>query len=137
MREAIPLSQQQNFTYTVNLTLAANQTGNSTLILANDSEFDLQAVSATTSQDAITDNNPPNNFTILIRDTSGGRDYSSAPVNRNNFAGLFPRNIENEGRCIRFPRKQQLDFQFQNLTANPLTVQIALKGYKVFTRLGS
>ena len=117
------------------MTLAANASGSYTLILANDSEFDFQAVSATTSQDAITDATAPNNFTIIVRDSTSGRDYSSAPVNRNNFAGLFTRYIENEGRCIRFPRKQQLDFQFQNLTANPLTIQVALKGYKVFTRL--
>lgn len=135
MREAIPLSQQQNFTYVVPVTLAASSTGSFTLILANDSEFDLQAISATTSQDLVTDNTPPNNFSLIVRDSTSGRDYSSAPVNRNNLAGLFPRNIENEGRCIRFPRKQQLDFQFQNLTANPLTIQVALKGYKVFTRL--
>jgi hypothetical protein len=135
MREAIPLSQQQNFTYVIPVTLAANASGSYTLILANDSEFDLQAVSATTSADAITDATPPNNFNLIVRDSTSGRDYSSAPINRNNFAGLFPRNIENEGRCIRFPRKQQLDFQFTNLTGSSLTIQVALKGYKVFTRL--
>lgn len=135
MREAIPISQQQPFTYVVNVSLNASSSGNFVLILANDSEFDLQSISATTSQDLVGDNTPPNNFTLIVRDSTSGRDYSSAPVNRNNLAGLVPRNIENEGRCIRWPRKQQLDFGFQNLTANPLTVQVALKGYKVFTRL--
>ena len=135
MREAIPLSQQQPFTYIVPVTLTASGSASFTLILANDSEFDLQSISATTSADAITDATPPNNFNLIVRDSTSGRDYSSAPVNRNNLAGLVPRNIENEGRCIRFPRKQQLDFQFQNLVAAGLTVQVALKGYKVFTRL--
>lgn len=136
MREAIPLSQQQPFTYIVPVTLAANGSASFTLILANDSEFDFQTITATTSADAVTDSTAPNNFNLIVRDSTSGRDYSSAPVNRNNLAGIVSRFVENEGRCIRFPRKQQLDFQFQNLTATPnLVVQVALKGYKVFTRL--
>ncbi len=132
--EAIPLSVQQPFTYVVPITLGANASGSYTLILANDSEFDLQTIEATTSQDAITDQQPPNNFTLLMRDVTGGRDYSTAPVPRNAFAGMAPRNVVQEGRCIRFPRKQQIEFQFVNTTANPNTITLVLKGYKVFQR---
>jgi hypothetical protein len=135
MRDAIPLNLQQPFDYVVVQTLGANASGSQTLILAQDSEFDLQLVTATTSEDATTDAVPPNNFAVLMRDVTGGRDYMTAPVQRNNFAGIVPVNTVNEGRCIRFPRKQQIEFQFQNLTANPITIQLVLKGYKVFQRL--
>lgn len=133
--EAIPLSLQQPFTYVVQLTLGASSSGSYTLILANDSEFDLQSITATTSLDLPATNNfPPNNFSLLMRDVTGGRDYSTAPVNRNNLAGLVPTNVPNEGRCIRFPRKQQIEFQVVNLETSSNTIQIALKGYKVFQR---
>lgn len=134
MRDAIPLSLKQPFKYIVPITLGANATGSYTLILAQDSEFELHYMSATTSQDQVTDQTAPNNFAVLMRDVTGGRDYSTAPVQRNNFAGVIPRNVQTEGLCISFPRKQQIEFQFQNLTANPLTVQLALIGYKNFQR---
>ena len=131
--EAIPLAVQQPFTYIVPITLSASSSGSYSLILANDSEFDLQTIEASTSAD--TNNNAiANNFTLLMRDITGGRDYSTAPVPRFLLAGIAPQNIVQEGRCIRFPRKQQIEFQFLNLTASSLIVTVALKGYKVFQR---
>jgi hypothetical protein len=131
--EAIPLAVQQPFTYIVPITLAASTAGSYSLILANDSEFDLQTIEASTSADT-NSSQLANNFSLLMRDITGGRDYSTAPVPRFLLAGIAPQNIVQEGRCIRFPRKQQIEFQFLNLTASSLTVTVALKGYKVFQR---
>ena len=131
--EAIPLAVQQPFTYIVPITLAASATGSYSLILANDSEFDLQTIEASTSADT-NSSQLANNFSLLMRDITGGRDYSTAPVPRYLLAGIAPQNVVQEGRCIRFPRKQQIEFQFLNLTASSLTVTVALKGYKVFQR---
>jgi hypothetical protein len=131
--EAIPLAVQQPFTYIVPITLSASSSGSYSLILANDSEFDLQTIEASTSADT-TSSAIVNNFSLLMRDITGGRDYSTAPVPRYLLAGIAPQNIVQEGRCIRFPRKQQIEFQFLNLTASSLTVTVALKGYKVFQR---
>jgi hypothetical protein len=131
--EAIPLAVQQPFTYIVPITLAASSAGSYSLILANDSEFDLQTIEASTSADT-NSSQLANNFSLLMRDITGGRDYSTAPVPRYLLAGIAPQNIVQEGRCIRFPRKQQIEFQFLNLTASSLSVTVALKGYKVFQR---
>jgi hypothetical protein len=131
--EAIPLAVQQPFTYIVPITLAASTAGSYSLILANDSEFDLQTIEASTSADT-NSSQLANNFSLLMRDITGGRDYSTAPVPRFLLAGIAPQNIVQEGRCIRFPRKQQIEFQFLNLTTSSLTVTVALKGYKVFQR---
>jgi hypothetical protein len=144
--EAIPLSVQQPFTYIVPITLAGSNAGSYTLILANDSEFDLQTIEAstrvgttsgspaTTTYANETANSIVNNFTVLIRDVTGGRDYSTAPTPRFLFAGIAPTNVVTEGRCIRFPRKQQFEFQFLNLHSDYLQITLSLKGYKVFQR---
>jgi hypothetical protein len=145
-QEAIPLSVQQPFTYIVPITLAGTNAGSYTLIMANDSEFDLQTIEASTrigttsGSPAVTtyanenSNSLLNSFTLLIRDITGGRDYSTAPVPRFCLAGIAPLNIVQEGRCIRFPRKQQLEFQFLNLYSDYLQITVSLKGYKVFQR---
>jgi lysophospholipase L1-like esterase len=135
-QEAIPLSVQQPFTYIVPITLAASTAGSYSLILANDSEFDLQTIEASTIVAGVneTATTITNNFTVLIRDVTGGRDYSTAPVPRFLLAGIAPTNVVTEGRCIRFPRKQQFEFQFLNLTTGSLAITLSLKGYKVFQR---
>jgi hypothetical protein len=132
--EATPLNLKQPFTYIVpSGALAANASGSYTLILAQDSEFDLQAIVASTSQDT-TPAAVTNNFSLLMRDVTGGRDYSTAPVPRFLLAGIVPQNVLNIGERIRFPRKQQIEFQFTNLTATANTITLALLGFKVFTR---
>jgi hypothetical protein len=131
---ATPLSVAQPFSYIITSpTLAAASSGSFTLIFGQDSEFDLQAILASTNQDT---NNVTilNNFTLLMRDVTGGRDYSTAPVPRYLLAGVAPVNVNNEGRAIRIPRKQQIEFQFTNTSASSLIVTLALKGYKVFVR---
>jgi len=130
----IPLATQQPFSYVVDVTLAASSNASYLLILGMDSEFDFYSITATSSLDIAASATAlsTNNFNLLIRDVTSGRDYSTAPVQRNNLAGLVPINVQPEGRCIRFPRKQQLQFQFQNLVASSNVVQVVLHGYKIF-----
>ncbi len=132
---AIRLGEQQPFTYTVGpIALLANASLDVPLILGDDSEFDLQTILASTDVDnagAVT--LAPNNFTCLMKDVSSGRDFSSGPVPRSIFAGVSPTNAVVESRCIRFPRKRQLQFTVANTTGATIIVTIALKGYKFFT----
>lgn len=128
----IPLATQQPFTYLVNSgVIAASGNASVLLILGMDSEFDLYAITASSSVDT-TPTAIANNFSLLMRDVTSGRDYSTAAVDRFNLAGLLPTNTLPEGRCIRFPRKQQIQFVFQNLTGTSHTVSLALHGYKIF-----
>ncbi len=129
----IPLSEQQPFTYIVNAAIPANAGAQTMLILGNDSDFDFFTMSASTSADtnaAVI----PNNFSLLMKDTTTGRDFSTGPVNRFNLAGVLPTNFMGGPRCIRIGRKEQIEFNFVNLTGADITVQIALIGYKVFQR---
>jgi len=130
----IPLANQQPFSYTVNSGVMTGFSNASTLlILGMDSDFDFYYMSAsTTGATAEVANVITNNFTLLMRDVTSGRDYSTGPVNRFNLAGVIASNVEVEARCIRFPKKQQIQFQFQNLVATDLSVQLVLHGYKVF-----
>jgi hypothetical protein len=128
----IPLANQQPFSYVINSgVMAANSNASTLLILGMDSDFDFYYLSASTDADTAA-NVINNNFTLLLKDVTTGRDYMTGPVQRFNLAGVIATNVEVEARCIRFPKKQQLQFQFQNLTAGNLSVQIVLHGYKVF-----
>ena len=128
----IPLATQQPFTYVVDSgVIAANGNASQLLILGMDSDFDFYYMSSSTSADAAA-NAINNNFTLLMRDVTSGRDYMTGPVQRFNLAGVIATNVEVEARCIRFPKKQQIQFQFQNLTGGNLSIQLVLHGYKVF-----
>jgi len=130
----IPITEQQPFTYIVNsVAMAANAADQQLLIFGFDSDFDFYTITAATSVDT-TAAIIANNFTLQLKDVTSGRDFSTGPVQRFNLAGVIPTNVLGGPRCIRFGRKQQIQFNFLNLTANPLTVQVALTGYKVFTR---
>lgn len=135
---AIDLSKECPFFYAFTLDLDASAGGDYTLILGNDSEFDLQSIIAVTNQDASLTTNTqgqlPNNFSMLIKDLSSGRDFMSQAIQRGGICGDLLANTLNEGKRIRFPRKEQLSFTLQNLVAVPIQVQIILKGFKVFVR---
>lgn len=138
-RQPIPLSAQQNFWYGLTLVLGANATVSQVLILANDSDFDLYTITASTDQDAPltanTQGQRPENFSLLLKDMSSGRDFMSEPMRRSNICGLALTGPTPEGRPIRFPRKEQLQVTMTNLVAVQITVQLALHGYKIFTNL--
>lgn len=135
---AIELRNECPFFYAFTLTLAANAGGAYTLILGNDSDFDFQSLLAVTDQDASltanTQGQLPNNFAMSIKDLTSGRDWMSEPIQRGGICGDVLANTLNEGKRIRFPRKQQLTFTLTNLVAVEITVQIILKGSKVFVR---
>jgi hypothetical protein len=131
-RDVIP------FIYSVSITLAASASGSKTLVLGIDSEFELYGFEARTNQDidlaapntaAVTQ---PDVFTIFITDTSTGRNFFTEPVGRALICSNSTQNFTPEGVRIRFPRQEQFQFDFVNLTTNSLTIQFGLRGYKIF-----
>jgi hypothetical protein len=111
-----------------------------TLVLGIDSEFELYGFEASTNQD-IADINAapqaaataqPNVFNVFITDTSTGRNFMTQPVSRALICSNSTQNFTPEGVRIRFPRQEQFQFDFNNLTTNSLTIQFALRGYKIF-----
>lgn len=127
------------FHYGVNVTLAASATGQGTIILGNDSQFDLYAILITSSLDAQAANNTqgqiPNNVLVSIKDDTTGRDFFSTPQPRGNIAGPLLANSFTQGTRIRFPQKEQFVITFQNLVATENIIYFAFAGYKVFTRM--
>jgi hypothetical protein len=131
-RDVIP------FIYSVSIDLAASASGSRTLVLGIDSEFELYGFEARTNQDidltaprtaAVTQ---PDVFTIFITDTSTGRNFFTEPVGRALICSNSTQNFTPEGVRIRFPRQEQFQFDFVNLTTNSLTIQFGLRGYKIF-----
>ena len=86
VRTPIPLSAQQPFVYALTMILGANANVSNVLIMANDSEFDLYEIFASTDQDApLTGNTQgqrPECFSVLLKDLSSGRDFSSEALRR-------------------------------------------------------
>lgn len=130
-------NQQTPQFYVQNFTLGANAGSTQTLILDADSEFELYGIEAVTNQDGqlatdATPVQPPENFTLEIENQTTGRKFMNAPVRRGNICGKAFSNFVIEGVRVRFPRKTQFNITVQNLTAVAITVQICLKGYKVY-----
>lgn len=139
-RQPIPLGTQQPFIYSQTFNLTANAASSQLLILDNDSDFDLLAITAATDQDgtltaATGPAQLPENFTLLITNQSTGRQFSNEPLRRGNLCGNAFAFVLPEGRPIRFQRKTQLQLQIQNLVAVAIVVQVAFKGYKILGTL--
>ena len=136
-KQAVPTSQQTPQFYVINFTLNANAQLTQTLILDNDSEFDLFAIEGVTDQDgtltaATGPTQIPENFSIQIENQTTGRKFMNDLVRRGNICGKAFSNMTPEGARIRFPRKTQLNITVQNLVAVAIVVQICFKGYKVY-----
>jgi hypothetical protein len=131
-RDVIP------FIYSVSIALAGNASGSKTLVLGIDSEFELYGFEARTNQDIDLTNpraaatSQPDVFTIFITDTSTGRNFFTEPVGRSLIASNSTQNFTPEGVRIRFPRQEQFQFDFVNLSASALTIQFGFRGYKIF-----
>jgi hypothetical protein len=133
-RDVIP------FIYSVQITLAGNASGSKTLVLGIDSEFELYGFEASTTLDIADINSSqstpattqPNVFTIFITDTSTGRNFMTEPVGRALICSNSTQNFTPEGVRIRFPRQEQFQFDFLNLTNDSMTIQFGLRGYKIF-----
>ncbi|NDG86115.1 MAG: hypothetical protein EBX52_13885 [Proteobacteria bacterium] len=119
-REVLP------FIYTVDITISSlSGTGTKTLATAL--------------------NNPvqaPDNFKILVKDISTGRDLFTNALNRSLICGNASNYFIPEGYRIRFPRQNQLQFDFTNLYtawptgASSIDITFALRGYKIFGQMG-
>lgn len=138
-KQAVSLSQQTPQFYAINFTLTANQQLTDTLILDNDSEFDLYGFEAVTDQDGTLAAGTapvfiPENFSVSIENQTTGRKFMNTLIRRGNITGKAFSNFVAEGARIRFPRKTQLSINVQNLVAATIQVQLCLKGYKVFTQ---
>lgn len=150
-REVLP------FIYTVDISLGLAQTGTKTLVLGSDSEFELYGFTATTNADnatqagatingsSVNDNalQAPDNFKVLIKDISTGRDLFTNAVNRAMICGNTSNLFLPEGYRIRFPRQNQLQFDFTCLYSGVfpggltgLNITLGLRGYKIFGRMG-
>jgi len=157
MAESVSSREILPFIYTVDISITAlSGTGTKTLVLGSDSEFELYSFEARTNVDqadqsgavlggATTLNNPvqaPDNFKILIKDVSTGRDLFTNSLSRSLVCGNTSNLFVPEGYRIRFPRQNQLQFDFTNLyTTYPaggqsLDITFALRGYKIFGRMG-
>jgi len=150
-REVLP------FIYTVDITITAlSGTGTKTLVLGADSEFELYGFEARTSLDQASQAgaviagatalaNPvqaPDNFKVLVKDISTGRDLFTNALNRSLICGNSSNLFVPEGYRIRFPRQNQLQFDFTNLYttyptgATAIDITFALRGYKIFGQMG-
>lgn len=169
MAESVSSREILPFVYSVSINLTASQTGTKTLVLGADSEFELYGFEAVTNADntnlaggvlnGVTGaalNNPlvnavqaPDCFKVLIKDISTGRDLFTESLSRSLICGSTANLFVAEGYRIRFPRQNQLQFDFTNLfSTNPtnltplspagaaqLSITFALRGYKIFGRM--
>jgi hypothetical protein len=159
MAEATSSREILPFVYTVDISLAASGTGTKTLVLGSDSEFELYGFEARTNIDytgnaiAYTMNGivqtaspaqglaAPDAFKILIKDVSTGRDLFTSALPRSLVCGNTANFFLPEGYRIRFPRQNQLQFDFTSLVsvlpagATTLDITFALRGYKIFGRM--
>ena len=152
-REVLP------FIYSVDISLDASGTGTKTLVLGSDSEFELYGFEARTSADnsdqtgavistsdgTVTAVNnviqAPDNFKLLIKDISTGRDLFTSSLNRSLVCGNASNYFIPEGYRIRWPRQNQLQLDFTCLYStlptdlNVLDITFVLRGYKIFGRM--
>jgi len=141
-REVLP------FSYAVTIqtaNFAAGATASTTLVLGTDSEFELYGFEASTTIDQVlgpaaaniqaVTQNQPDIFSVFIKDTTTGRDMMSTPLRRSQVCGATAYNFTREGLRIRFPRQEQFQLDFVNLTQIAFGLTFVFKGYKVFSRL--
>ncbi len=103
------------------VTLAANGNGPSVLQIQYDADFEwIWVVGSSTGA-----------FTVQLQDTSTGRNLSNSPVNSANFMGTAQ---------LPFPlvepyllaRSTSVQANFADLSGAPNTIQLVLRGYKLF-----
>lgn len=157
MADAVSSREVLPFIYTVDITISSlSGTGTKTLVLGADSEFELYGFEARTSLDqadqagatiggATALNNPvqaPDNFKVLVKDISTGRDLFTNALNRSLICGNASNYFIPEGYRIRFPRQNQMQFDFSVLYtswptgASSIDITFAMRGYKIFGRMG-
>lgn len=119
------------FIYTVDAaSIAGNSSRQATLIFQADSRFELMAIFAASTASNEATEVSPNNFSLLIRDQTTGRDLMSNRVPQRILCGnAFNGFLQKRG--IVFEPQSNLLFDFLNLTGDPISVTVALHGYKL------
>ena len=160
MAESVSSREILPFIYTVEISLAASGTGTKTLVLGADSEFELYGFEARTNIDntgvgvastingIVATGSPafgtgaPDCFKVLIKDVSTGRDLFTSSLARSLVCGNTSNFFVPEGYKIRWPRQNQIQFDFISTVsalpagATTLDITFALRGYKIFGRMG-
>lgn len=124
------------FVYAVDITLAASALGSISLTLSADSTFELVSFDASTNNAAAQTDMNPDYFTVQITDQGTGRALSSTKLHQrilcgNAYRGRYQRN------AVMFSPLTTILFEFQNLVAAELQVQLGLVGFKHFVGAGS
>lgn len=118
------------FIYTVQATVPANGSAQSTLIFQADSRFELMGIFGTTNLASEATEVAPNNFSLSIRDQTTGRDLMSTRVPQRILCGnAFNGFLQKRG--VVFEPQSNLLFDFLNLTGAERVITIALHGYKI------
>jgi len=129
--QTYPTSLIIPFDYVYTAVLTANGSSSGVLQLASDSTFELMRILVLTSADVPT-NYWNNNFTVQATDQSTGRQLSNSPVQQCNFATNAYQYGNDEKYPILFPAQGIIQFAIVNLLNTALTVNLTLKGYKIF-----
>ncbi len=120
------------FTYLVSSgALAGNAAGQVPLTMAADCAFELLGFVASCTADADADV-IPNNFSVQMIDQSTGRLMSNFRIPQRMFASSTYNSMCYEKYPIRFPANCTLLFDFLDLSGGTNTINIGLKGYKLY-----
>lgn len=105
--------------------LGGNASGLTPLVLDQDADFELHAITAvSTVDDPI--NGRPNNFSVLITDKNNDRIWSSARIPQVSFIPDYTL-----ARPVLISRRSNLNFDFLNLSASTNVPTVILHGLKV------
>lgn len=108
---------------------AQNGTATQTLTLDTASDFLLYCFISNTTQDGTAF--APNYYTCYVKNNTTGLDITAGFIQQATFAPPASLALE-EKIPIRFPRQTQLLFNFTNLYTGSLTINLVLKGYKIY-----
>lgn len=121
------------FTYLVSSgSMSGNSSTQVTLTMAADCSFELLAFVASCTSDADTDV-IPNGFSVQITDQSTGRNLSNARIPQRMFSSSTYASMAYEKYPIRFPASCVLLFDFLETSGSTNTINIGLKGYKLYS----
>lgn len=121
------------FTYLVSSGgLTANGSAQVTLTMSADCAFELLAIVVSATSDAVT-NTIPNGFSVLMTDQSTGRQMASSRIPQRMFGSSTYNSMAYEKYPIRYPANCVLLFDILDLSGAGNTVQIGLKGYKLYS----
>jgi hypothetical protein len=119
------------FSYMTTVTVAASASAPAVIQMASDSVFELMRFLCITSADVPT-NYFNNNFTCLITDQSTGRQLASTAIPQACLVTDSYQFGNDEKYPIMFPAQGIVNFVFNNLTQATLTINLVMKGYKIF-----